>query len=716
MNEEISSNLFSQKIENSDLSGQLLKGLFGENWQSLIQGVEGGAAGPGASLLLTMLQAVSTIALLIAAIIMTYTVFLGVLGTATEGRPAGKLSTMWVPVRAAVGVGMLIPTAKGLNILMITILTLVGGSINFANYLAGEAYEFLRESGGRLTVTAPPGMRSNAEELAVEALKNLTIQHYMTYKLGQNFDSLYIITEPNEKYRSYNLIFMPPVESSMTSGDLGSITIPCAQGPGSETICKARAAGVVRMIESLVPTAETLAAQVMSEQERQENAVPAPQTISDSAILTAVDQYIQTVAPHIPALTKGTDPKRTEDLNEFIDQAKSDGWLMLGSYYWTISRFTQHQHEISGAMPQVNPANYRRMLENSWDDPAFQALYQNAERRARDQIRASRDAATAGEESVFAKATLLIKKYVFPGLSPVELVADSMKTGDPIAELTNFGHGLVVSSEALGVAALAAGAATSFGEGAAKSPVAQVLTLGGSAGAAESTGFLKSALMLLVSTVTITLFSAGAFLAFYLPALPWLLWMAAVIGWLILIIETLFAAPLWAVGHMLPEGEGVAGQHGRQGYMMLLGVLARPPLMVAGLFSAMILFSLVGNLVGHCFMIFYQSVSGARIAGIVTIIAQILILSSCMIVFAHKIFSLINLLPERVIGWIGQMRQDLGESDDVHRTRGVVMAGGAKIGGGAGRLSDKASEAAGRTKTDEQQDSGKSKNVTQDLV
>jgi len=138
--------------------------------------------------------------------------------------------------------------------------------------------------------------------------------------------------------------------------------------------------------------------------------------------------------------------------------------------------------------------------------------------------------------------------------------------------------------------------------------------------------------------------------------------------------------------------------------------------MVAGLFSAMILFSLVGNLVGHCFMIFYQSVSGARLAGIVTIIAQILILSSCMIVFAHKIFSLINLLPERVIGWIGQMRQDLGESDDVHRTRGVIVGGGAKIGGGASRISDQASQAAGKVKSDDQQEPAKSKNVTQDLV
>ncbi len=44
------------------------------------------------------------------------------------------------------------------------------------------------------------------------------------------------------------------------------------------------------------------------------------------------------------------------------------------------------------------------------------------------------------------------------------------------------------------------------------------------------------------------------------------------------------------------------------------------------------------------------------------------------------------------------------------------MAGGAKIGVGASRISDQASQAAGKVKSDNQQDPAKSKNVTQDLV
>jgi conjugal transfer/type IV secretion protein DotA/TraY len=187
-----------------------------------------------------------------------------------------------------------------------------------------------------------------------------------------------------------------------------------------------------------------------------------------------------------------------------------------------------------------------------------------------------------------------------------------------------------------------------------------------------------------VSVIISALFSAGVLLAFYLPALPWILWMSALIGWLILIVETLFAAPLWAVGHLIPEGDGFAGQHGRQGYMLLLGVLARPPLMVVGFFTSLIIFSVFGNFVGYCFSIFHSSVTAGHAVGVVSTIVQIIILTSAILVFSHKIFSLMNILPERVCNWVGQLNQNLGEESDPAQVRGAVVAGGGVISKGGG--------------------------------
>jgi len=152
--------------------------------------------------------------------------------------------------------------------------------------------------------------------------------------------------------------------------------------------------------------------------------------------------------------------------------------------------------------------------------------------------------------------------------------------------------------------------------------------------------------------------------------------MSAMIGWIILIVETLFAAPLWAVGHLIPEGDGLAGQHGRQGYMLMLGVLARPPLMVAGFFASIIIFTAIGKVVGASLMVYQASVSAGNITGPIAGLAFIILLISVMIVFAHKIFGLITHLPENVTKWIGGQATSLGEHQDESRIRGMAVVAG----------------------------------------
>jgi hypothetical protein len=128
---------------------------------------------------------------------------------------------------------------------------------------------------------------------------------------------------------------------------------------------------------------------------------------------------------------------------------------------------------------------------------------------------------------------------------------------------------------------------------------------------------------------------------------------------------------------MIPgEGDGMAGNHARQGYMLLFGILARPPLMVAGLFASLVIMAGVGKFVGASFLVYFSSTAGGGMTGPITWIAQSVILAGVMIVFAHKIFGLITHLPDKVIRWIGQMNDDLGVGESENRIRGIAMAGG----------------------------------------
>jgi MFS family permease len=690
MQEEISNpgGLFNQDLPQNDISGRILGELFGQDWTTLMQTVRSGEELSGASsLLITLLQTLSTVALSIGSVIMIYTIFSATLGTAWHGKAGGKMS-FWTPIRGAGAVAMLIPTAKGLNVLMVLILTCVGGSVSLANHLASAGHDFLTQTGGKLTVQAPPSVRGNIEEVAQEITKNLTAQHYMSYKLGQSFDTMYILIPPAPGHEQYTISFLPPLESSMNKSDMGSVQIPC-QSSKPDIICKARTEAMLTLIKDLIPVARNLSVQILTEKEREFAGAPAPLPISGQEIRGAANRYLATMAEHIPQILEQAEPQFQKDVEEFAEQAKKDGWAMLGAYYWTLARITEHVHDLSGSLPKATKGDFAAQMANSWEDPAFEALMSSTEEVASRELSERQEAAKVSDEGLWSKVTNMVRKFVFFGTQgPVQAYSQKLRDGNPLMVLSDMGHYLIGGAQGLTAGAVAAGTAGAATEAGLESTLAELLSFGGSAAAGRALGFLAMAAMTLCLLIASALFSAGIMLAFYLPALPWILWMSAVLGWLILIVETLFAAPLWAVGHLIPEGDGMTGQHGRQGYMLLLGVLARPPLMVAGFFASLIIFSLFGNFVGHCFSIFISSSEQGHITGITTMIMQVVILTAAMVAFSHKIFSLINNLPERVVNWIGQLNQNLGEAADESRVHGTVIAGGAAIsrsaGGGSG--------------------------------
>ncbi|MFK5948059.1 MAG: DotA/TraY family protein [Methylococcales bacterium] len=98
-------------------------------------------------------------------------------------------------------------------------------------------------------------------------------------------------------------------------------------------------------------------------------------------------------------------------------------------------------------------------------------------------------------------------------------------------------------------------------------------------------------------------FILAIFFAYYLPALPFILWMSAVAGLMIMVVEVMVAAPIWIVAHALPEGDGMAGNQAKQGYMMYLSLTFRAPLMVVGFFASYIMIQSFSWLLGKSFMI-----------------------------------------------------------------------------------------------------------------
>lgn len=186
-------------------------------------------------------------------------------------------------------------------------------------------------------------------------------------------------------------------------------------------------------------------------------------------------------------------------------------------------------------------------------------------------------------------------------------------------------------------------------------------------------------------------------LAFYfgvfLPSLPYTIFIIAVIGWFLAVLQTVFAAPLWAVMHMTPDRTFVGSQ--TQGYLMFLSLFMRPVLIIAALFAAMLLANPIILYVSKAFWAMRTAnVSSAESIGFYV---QFLTWKNWLIMYGmillpviYMIYGLTNTLPDAILTWIGAGIKPLGETQATAEMRSGMERHGADsrrnaaLGGSAG--------------------------------
>jgi conjugal transfer/type IV secretion protein DotA/TraY len=363
-----------------------------------------------------------------------------------------------------------------------------------------------------------------------------------------------------------------------------------------------------------------------------------------------------------------------DDITTFADSAKLRGWVMAGSYFWTISRLTERAADTLSDDTTYTPPNTRKYRGGML--PAFAGIDVSLDDLAAEQI----EAAGAGSDINFLKR-------MFRSFSNnlVAMTTEFAAGHDVIASMASFGHYIIGTTEAIyiGIAGLAG--STAAVDGWFSSSVigkgANFLTGGMAQGAAS---FAKNVIQFSVPGIwamLAALFVAGFFFAYYIPALPYILWISGVVGWFVLVIEALVAAPLWVVVHSMPEGEGIAGDRAQQGYGLLLSILLRPALMVTGLLFSFVMVQGLGLIIGYTYMIFHASAHAETTQGIPHIIATLIIFVAVMYVTSHKMFGLISHLPDKVTGWINAHGQSMDSRQDEGHTRAIFGAVGLKSEG-----------------------------------
>jgi defect-in-organelle-trafficking protein DotA len=452
-------------------------------------------------------------------------------------------------------------------------------------------------------------------------------------------------------------------------------------------------------------------------------------SVGSSELYTASMGYLSAQIPHLKVKTSGN------NYTGFITDAKKSGWILAGRYYWNLARAKRAAKqamafkypEIKGpapasadvkrAMQQAEKNFLSLMGASDGSTPhSVYALYANSQ--------STQDKKDQSESDLGKSAATIvaIAAATFAVLGPAGLIIAPI-IADLVAVLTEFtalGSDPILFLHTLGMHCLGyAGdlfVVVGIGlflfslVGAVCQSVYNVNIT-----AMNVFSWLKPPLFACASM----LFLVGALLGFYVPLYPFIVFTFAVVSWFISVIEAMVSAPLITLGLTHPEGHDFLGEC-KQALILLLGVFLRPVLLVIGLISAMILSYVVYrfiimaysgfmldifNFSGHGYDDTQRTVLGAASeawgqamvdtytpGGVFIMIflglpMMLIIFCSFVYVATTQCYSLIYVLPDYVLRWIGGPQQQSHVPEMARQMQGAITSGAQSMGQGLSGMS-----------------------------
>lgn len=249
----------------------------------------------------------------------------------------------------------------------------------------------------------------------------------------------------------------------------------------------------------------------------------------------------------------------------------------------------------------------------------------------------------------------------------------SAKSTDPLISLGRFGNQLLVGAETFFW--------VSFGLMIGLGLAGTYITYFGSTAnywagvAAAIQQFVSTPIWFLIGYMM----TIGGLLGVYTPLIPYINFTFGAIGWFLAVIEAMVAGPIIALGILSPGGQSQILGRAEGATFILLNIFLRPTLMVFGMMFAMLLSFVVISFINAAFLGVVGSVSGGTM-GLFEILMFIMAYAMMVITALNKCFSLIGLLPDQVLRWIGQAPERFGAGEEAGEAVKGGVAGGAAAG------------------------------------
>lgn len=593
--------------------------------------------------------------LLIAAIVTAYTIVAGTMATAHDGSMLGKKwSSMWIPIRTAFGIGMIIPISGGWCAAQLAVFWLVGQGVALAsNGWAEYANTYLTPTE---KLVAP--VAGNAGYLANDMFKYLVCVESLN-KLSGESATTGSVAQPGVITGSISATGGGRYYG--TAGDPKMCGyIPFAGVSSSNEISKdialkmgeAQAKATMQLESDLRPLAKSAVTDTTGTLD------------NSSAFREAINKYMATI--DAAAADATGDGSKYAEASKAMNQK---GFIYAGfrqiNIYMAANTLSSGAQAVpaagGGAATGTSGVNADIAGDMAKAEKSVWQSMKDGVSDATDWVVAK--GKTIGEYTLGAIDT--VRKVVTGEMSITNMVSntsfaitqsvvENFKAGgsNPYASGINFGHTLMAVSETAAIGATAISVAVGL-----FLPVASAFW--------DSTGGA------ILKGLVVAVYGSGTALTL-LPLVPLAFWLAFIGGWILMVAEAVIAAPLWMVAHLSPESEGFTGR-GSNGYLLITGVVLRPILGLIGLALSFSIGTVLCNLLDEMYLPLLQSAAGHNMIGLGSLVAMIGAYVGLKYTILIQSFRSVNVLADSVMRWIGG-----GEAHGGAVAAGQAMAAGAE--------------------------------------
>lgn len=671
-------------------------------------------AGAGSTFLGQLFSIFNTVVLTVAIFFVGYTTFVGVLNTAGEGEMFGrKWSSLWVPFRLVLGIGLLVPSSSGYCVAQMSIIWVVVQGIGAADHLTNSVINYMEEgqtvfirsmedatggdqgaNGGATGSSAGPET-INAYDTTIKALfQNMVCMQSIYKQKISNGEVVSVVVppklvQPPDNNAQYIITFPDPSVMSIPeqpSETCGKITIDQGNADSNDfhTFYDPY---LIHAINALMPSINAAAYYMVNynpylyDDDPENDSIPFwpsdDQTTEDSILeatyhlvgsnyLNELSETYQSFVDQAQQAIEGDDSKHTD----YYENIRAYGWVSLGNIYWYMIKSVSGQLQAEGASlcltidPSKTITDAAGIVHTC--KPPEQYGHEGIDRYTQtyapdfiDSLIATRDnakdAADSGDFVVSSGESIAPVAAMVKAINGAIMKGLSNRYHNPIVSAQKIGHTIIIAVEIFF-------AVFTF----------TMLTLGGAFGVMSSIQpyFLViqaiAALILpglfLLATV---FFILGGTLSVIVPMIPPIIFFLAVTHWMLSVTESMVAGPIVAMGILHPEGSELWGK-AEPAVMLMINMFLRPSLIVIGLAAGVMLSFVSTGFINFAFFNAMNLTMGSNDehGSSTTAIESILFLFmyvGLIIAAINKSFGTIHAVPDMVMRWIsGGERSQFG--------------------------------------------------------